>query len=187
MASWMKRCSVAPDGFDSFARLVVDEARVAKKVSIVIGGKERWQSVQSGVAATNAAWVLVHDAARPFVTGEVIDAVIEKRSAFDCVITTTPEVDTIRMHEGDFAGQTVDRSRLVRVGTPQLFRRQKLLEAFAIAPGPGLAKPPTDEAALMQQHGIQVGIACGDPLNFKITTPADLAIAEALLERRRMH
>ena len=173
---------VVPEGFESFAGIINKELKFTKPITIVTGGKVRWQSVQKGVAATMADWVLVHDAARPFVTRAVIDAVLEKRTVFDCVITATPEVDTLRMLDGDFAGEVVDRSKIVRVGTPQLFRRAKLFDAFMRAPA--LAEPPTDEAMLMQLCGIAPGIACGDPLNFKITTPADLVIAEAICEKR---
>jgi 2-C-methyl-D-erythritol 4-phosphate cytidylyltransferase len=173
---------VIPDGFEAPARLILREAGCAPRVSIIIGGKERWQSVRNGVNATSAHWLLVHDAARPLVSRPVIDAVFEKRAAFDCVITATPEVDTIRMHTGDRAGEVVDRSKLVRIGTPQLFRRSTLLEAYTIPIDP--SSPPTDEAALVQRMGVPVGIASGDPANFKITTPTDLAIAEAVLARR---
>ncbi|MBN2037994.1 MAG: 2-C-methyl-D-erythritol 4-phosphate cytidylyltransferase [Chitinispirillaceae bacterium] len=154
-----------------------------KSVLAVAGGKERWQSVQNGATATDADWALVHDAARPFVTHAVIDAVLAKRNVFDCVITVTPEVDTIRTMSGRLAGDIVDRSKLVRVQTPQLFRRPVLMETFAAATQ--LASPPTDEAVLMQQCGVPVAIAWGDPANFKITTPADLKIAEAVVAHRR--
>jgi 2-C-methyl-D-erythritol 4-phosphate cytidylyltransferase len=174
---------VIPGGFEHYARIILREARYASRVTIVVGGKERWESVRSGINATGAHWVLVHDAARPFVSRWVIDAVLEKRAGFDCVITATPEVDTIRMHAGDLAGEVIDRSKLVRIGTPQLFRRAMLLEAYKMPSD--LSAPPTDEAVLVQRMGIPVGIASGDPANFKITTPTDLAIAEALLEHRQ--
>jgi 2-C-methyl-D-erythritol 4-phosphate cytidylyltransferase len=173
---------VVPAGFEPYARIILREAGMPQ-VLLVVGGKERWQSVQNGVAATSAHWVLVHDAARPFVTNAVIDAVLEKRVAFDCVITATPEVDTIRMHSGDLAGEVIDRSKLIRIGTPQLFRRSRLKEAFKIPSD--LSAPPTDEAVLMQRMGIPVGIAIGDLANFKITTPTDFAVAEALVAYRQ--
>ena len=127
--------------------------------------------------------LLAHDAARPFVTRAVVDAVLAKRSRYDCVITATPEVDTLREIKGVIAGRTVDRTKLVNVGTPQLFRRSLLMRALAEAPL--LPVPPTDEAALMQRIGVTVAFAPGDPMNFKITTPADLALAEALCARRK--
>jgi 2-C-methyl-D-erythritol 4-phosphate cytidylyltransferase len=175
---------VVPKGFEPRARKIVTGSGIKKNVAIVAGGRERWQSVENGVRAARAEWVLVHDAARPFVTRAVIDAMLEKKNKFDCVITATPEVDTVRVVKGELAGEIVDRSKLVRVGTPQLFRRSLLLEAFATArdlPSP----PPTDEAALMQRIRVPVALAAGDPANFKITTPADLSIAEALIAYRQ--
>lgn len=150
-------------------------------VIVTIGGEQRWQSVCNGLICSNAPWVMIHDAARPFVSTEVIDKVLEKRTEFDCVITVTPEVDTIRMYAGERAGETVDRDKLVRVGTPQLFRKDILLKGLNNAACTTI--PPTDEAVLMQQMGIAVGIAWGDPKNFKITTPSDLEIAEAIVAR----
>jgi 2-C-methyl-D-erythritol 4-phosphate cytidylyltransferase len=151
------------------------------RVAVVAGGTERWESVRNGCDGSEAPWVLVHDAARPFVTATVIDALLALRSRFDCAVTATPVVDTIRTFTGDIAGETVDRSRLVRVGTPQLFRRSHLTKCFALAAT--LAVPPTDEAFLMQRIGIPVGIAQGDPKNFKITTEEDLDIAKGMVGR----
>jgi 2-C-methyl-D-erythritol 4-phosphate cytidylyltransferase len=99
-------------------------------------------------------------------------------SGFDAVITVTPEVDTVRRYKDDLALKTVDRSTLVRVGTPQLFKTSVLKKAFLKAEL--MAPPPTDEAMLMEAMGIPVGIAWGDPLNFKITTKSDFMLAEAL-------
>ena len=154
-----------------------------KSVFAVAGGKQRWQSVRNGIQATDADWVMVHDAARPFVTNAVISSVLEKCMTFDCAITVTPEVDTIRTMSGELAGETLDRSTLVRVGTPQLVRRTLLIEAFKQIPS--LPSPPTDEAALIQQCGVPVALAWGDGMNFKITTPADIAIAEAIIAYRQ--
>jgi 2-C-methyl-D-erythritol 4-phosphate cytidylyltransferase len=174
---------VAPESHVDEARRIIATIGPDKKVTVVAGGRQRWQSVQSGVLASASEWVLVHDAARPFVTASVIDAVLDKIDIYDCVITAIPETDTIRTRIDALAGEIVDRSKLVRVGTPQLFRRRVLMEAFAQAPR--LPSPPTDEAALMQLIGVPVALACGDTTNFKITTPADLAIAEALIAKNK--
>lgn len=154
------------------------------RIKITTGGEQRWNSVQNGIRCSDAEWVLVHDAARPFVTNKIIDSVIVKRLSFNCVITATPVVDTIRIFEKDVAKQTIDRESLVRVGTPQLFKRALLLFAFdKLSSNDPI---PTDEAMIMQNAGVQVGIAWGDPNNFKITTPEDLELAEALLTNRAM-
>jgi 2-C-methyl-D-erythritol 4-phosphate cytidylyltransferase len=174
---------VVPELHIEQARRIIADHRFDKKITVVAGGRERWQSVHNGVMACESEWVLVHDAARPFVTASVIDTVLDKIDIYDCVITAIAETDTIRTRTGDLAGDIVDRSKLVRIGTPQLFRRRVLLQALAQAPN--LPSPPTDEAALMQHIGVPVALACGDPVNFKITTPADLAVAEALIAQRQ--
>jgi 2-C-methyl-D-erythritol 4-phosphate cytidylyltransferase len=167
------------------AQRLVSSLALVTPVDIVTGGEHRWQSVRNGVNATPAKteWVLVHDAARPFVTAAVIDALLEKRATYRCAITVTPVVDTIRRFEGDRCVATLERSRLVRVGTPQLFHRMSLVEAFAQAGE--MDREPSDEAVLMESNGIAVGLAWGDPLNFKITTRQDLLLAEGLLAKKR--
>jgi 2-C-methyl-D-erythritol 4-phosphate cytidylyltransferase len=150
-------------------------------VSVEAGGTQRWQSVHNGVLSVKSEWVLVHDAARPFVDATVIDSLWAMRDKYRCVITGTPSVDTMRTFEGDRCLTTIDRSKLVRVGTPQLFHRQTLLDALSKVDV--TLEPPTDEALLMEQSGIAVGLAWGDPMNFKITTPQDLQIAEAIISQ----
>jgi 2-C-methyl-D-erythritol 4-phosphate cytidylyltransferase len=173
---------VVPEGYEKKAKRVIEACGFKKRVAVVDGGKERWQSVEKGVRAVESEWVLVHDAARPFVTRAVVDAILDKKQLYDCVITATPEADTLRLANGELAGETIDRSKVVRVGTPQLFRRRVLIRAFAETPP--LLPPPTDEAVLLQRTGVPVALASGDPANFKITTPADLSTAEALIAHR---
>ncbi|MDG5815435.1 2-C-methyl-D-erythritol 4-phosphate cytidylyltransferase [Chitinispirillales bacterium ANBcel5] len=172
---------VSSSMLESANAFLEDHPQFKNSTIITEGGDERWKSVRNGVHVSQAEWVLIHDAARPFITDEVIDSVIQKRECYDSVITATPEVDTIRTFRGDIMGTTLDRSQVVRVGTPQLFRRTLLSESFS---EPSLMDPPpTDEAALMERKGVTIGFAWGDPLNFKITTPSDMQIAEALIER----
>jgi len=172
---------VVPADMIGMAEKIARGQRFKKPVRLVAGGKDRWLSVKNGVMASEAQRVLIHDAARPFVTQAVIDAVLEQSRTYSAVITATREVDTIRRFSGDRAMETIDRDTLIRVGTPQLFDRMVLVNAFSAAQT--MKTPPTDEAMLMEQLGIPVGIAWGDPLNFKITTKSDLLLAEALCKR----
>jgi len=168
---------------DEAADVINGNGDFADKVSAVIGGDERWESVRNGCAAAKGEWVLVHDAARPFVSGAVIDAVLEKRHDFDCVVTATPVADTIRtIAEGGRCGVTVDRSTLMRVGTPQLFRRERLMSAFDLIKD--MPSAPTDEAGLFERLGIDAGYSWGDAMNFKITEKADLETARAVAATR---
>jgi 2-C-methyl-D-erythritol 4-phosphate cytidylyltransferase len=173
-----------PEANQEEARGLVEALQCAKPVVVTAGGSERWLSVANGVAAApeESDWMLVHDAARPFVTHEVVDAILAATASYRAVITVTEVADTVRTVDGDRAGDTVDRDSLVRVGTPQLFRREDLLKGFELAPS--LPQPPTDEAVLMQKLDIDVGTAPGDPMNFKVTSPEDLKLAELLLGAR---
>jgi 2-C-methyl-D-erythritol 4-phosphate cytidylyltransferase len=173
---------VVPAAMAPEATRIVTGLSLDKEVIVTAGGDLRWQSVRNGVEASSAQWVMIHDAARPFVSAGVIDAVLALEKKFDAVISATPEVDTIRRFSGDRALSTIDRNELVRVQTPQMFKREALLSAFKHAAA--LSSPPTDEAMLMEAAGVEVGIAWGDPLNFKITTKEDFALAQALCEKR---
>ncbi|HUI91641.1 MAG TPA: 2-C-methyl-D-erythritol 4-phosphate cytidylyltransferase [Chitinivibrionales bacterium] len=172
---------VVPSDMISRARRIIKKCPVKKEIEIIPGGEHRWQSVKNGVDASRAEWVMIHDSARPFVSPEIIDSVIAGSQKYDAVIAATPEVDTVRKFTADRAGDTLDRNELARVQTPQLFRRAKLIEALGHAAFFPL--PPTDEAMLMEASGIPVGIAPGDPLNFKITAKQDLTLAQALWEK----
>ena len=172
---------VVPGDMVSQTETILSTLKVRKNIFVAEGGKERWLSVQSGVSHSSAEWVMVHDAARPFVTGAVIDAIVQKASTYDAIITATPETDTVRYFEADHCCETIDRAKLIRVGTPQLFRVNLLKEAFSMAAA--MPSPPTDEAMLIEKMGIPVGVAWGDPINFKITTQSDLRLAEALCRK----
>jgi 2-C-methyl-D-erythritol 4-phosphate cytidylyltransferase len=173
---------VVPSTMTKKARRILAKFHVKKEIIIVNGGAHRWQSVKNGVEASCAEWVMIHDSARPFVTRTIVDAVLAAAKKYDAVIAATPEVDTVRRFSGVRAGETLDRNGLVRVQTPQLFRRARLIEAFGHSTS--LLSPPTDEAMLMEAAGIPVAIAPGSPLNFKITTKEDFGMAAALLTKR---
>lgn len=150
------------------------------KVTIVTGGTHRWESVRNGCLNANAPWILVHDAARPLITLKLIDTLLATCTDFQCAFSAVPVVDTIRKYDNNIAQETIDRSTLVRVHTPQLFETALLVSAFQQFQDT-IQQPPTDEIMLMQKMGITAGIAWGDPKNFKITTKEDLEMAEALI------
>lgn len=174
---------VVPASMQTEASRIINSLGVKKDIAVVAGGEHRWQSVENGVKASSATWVMIHDAARPFVNERVIDSVLAKMKKFDAIISATQEVDTVRRFSGDRALETIDRNGLVRVQTPQMFKREVLISSFTHAAL--LSSPPTDEAMLMEAGGVTVGIAWGDPLNFKITTKEDLALAETLCGKHK--
>jgi len=150
-----------------------------------VGGEVRSASVRAAFAAAPAGDgpILVHDAARPLVTPQLIEAVLAGLAGVDCAIAATPVSDTIKeATSGLVVTRTIDRSRLWSVQTPQAFTRAALLRAFALAPT--IVDGATDEAALVERCGGMVRIIPSAPENLKVTTPLDLHVAEALLAGR---
>jgi len=153
------------------------------RVPVCAGGRSRHASVRNGLEqiGADADRVVVHDAARPLAGPELFEralAALDRASAGICAI---PVTDTIKRASGDAVIETVDRSALWRAQTPQAFRLADLLEAAAAGDGDAM----TDEAALLERAGMTVIVVPGDERNIKITTPADLSIAEDLLRGRR--
>ena len=144
--------------------------------SVVIGGASRSESVRAGLAAvpSSASVIVVHDAARPLASPELFDAVVAAVAAgADAAVPGVAVTDTIRHRD---AGP-VDRAALVAVQTPQAFRADALRAAHR-----GGADA-TDDATLVEAAGGKVVVVDGEPTNLKITHPADLALARALVER----
>ena len=157
--------------------------RYAKIVDIVRGGERRQDSVWQGfriLAASAPEVVLVHDGARPLVDAALISRVIAAARAGGAAVPVLPVEDTIKeVREGKVAA-TVDRTLLCRAQTPQGFRYDVLKRAMDAARKDRFYG--TDEAALVERVGLAVTAVPGDPRNIKITTPADIPIAEALLD-----
>lgn len=146
------------------------------------GGAERWNSVQNGVNEAKGEVVFIHDAARPFITEKILTDLIDQMGDEEGIITANPVVDTVRTFDGDYCGKTVDRSTLIAVGTPQVFKVPALQECYKKAAEVGTI--PTDEAMLLEAFGKKVKFCYGDPINFKVTTPSDFRIAEALMAQK---
>jgi len=157
-----------------------------KKVELVVGGEHRQQSVASALNAVAAAAddiVLVHDAVRPLVTGEIIQEVIEAAKKYGAAIAGMPAVDTVkqveRTAEGALIKATIPRAGIVMAQTPQGFRYGVIKKAFDEASADGFLG--TDEASLVERSGHEVAVVMGSPRNIKITTPADMELAEFYL------
>jgi len=146
--------------------------------TVVAGGARRRDSVAAGLAALRpgTGHVLVHDAARPLVSRAVIDRVVAAAAETGAAIPVVAVTDTIKqLAEGRVAG-TPERTSLAAAQTPQGFRVALLRKALA-----AVSRDATDDAALVEATGASVIAVAGDPANVKITTPLDLALAEALL------
>ncbi len=147
----------------------------------VFGGSTRQASCRLGLeslAGRGVEFVLIHDAARPLVSPDVIDRTLDALRQADAVVTVIPEGDTVKMSDdGRFVSRTLDRTRLWRAQTPQGFRYDVISGAHEQARGELL----TDDAGVAETAGVPVALVEGDPRNMKITTTQDLRQAEKML------
>jgi len=152
----------------------------------VPGGAHRSQSVRAALeaAAGDGDPVIVHDAARPLVTAAIFQAALDEIAAAgcDCAIAAAPVTDTIKRAADGLVTETLERSSLWAVQTPQVFRRAALERALD-APD-SVLESATDDAWLVERQGGTVRIVASPPENFKVTTPADLRAAELALRAR---
>ena len=167
---------------DLFRRYGLD--RFVTKV--VAGGEERQASVWNGLQALpeDAELVLIHDGARALVSEEVVARAIQSAEEKGSGVAAIPVTDTVKRADG--AGkvlETLDRETLFFMQTPQAFQLPLIRRAHERAAGDGYRA--TDDAALLEHAGLPVYLTLGDRDNIKLTTPADLAIGEAILTRRR--
>jgi 2-C-methyl-D-erythritol 4-phosphate cytidylyltransferase len=150
-------------------------------IEVVDGGAERADSIQAALARVKpeADFICVHDAARPCLTDAWIDDIFAAAEKTDAAIFAIPLVGTLKRVGADHkVEETVSRDRLWEAQTPQVFRRQLLLDAYAKRDG----FPATDDAQLVERLGHPVTVALGSPLNMKITTKEDQRLAEQLLK-----
>jgi 2-C-methyl-D-erythritol 4-phosphate cytidylyltransferase len=183
---------VAPRESLDRVRHLLDEHSLPE-VQVVAGGETRQDSVRLGLAALpdDVNIVLVHDAARPLVPAEVVDAVTAAvRAGAPAVVPALPVSDTVkRVAAPEQPGgpepvvETPDRSRLRAVQTPQGFARATLAAAHARIAREG--EGATDDAGMVERMGVQVVLVPGSEEAFKVTRPLDLVLAEAVLARRR--
>lgn len=152
-------------------------------VKVVEGGAERCDSVQNAlvVVSDEAEYVAIHDAVRPCIVAEWIDAVVEEAAMTGAAIPATRLTGTIkRVSEAGVIEETVPREGLWQAQTPQVFRKDLLTKAYANRPN--VAAPITDDAQLLEAIGHPVSVIAGDARNIKITTRDDLSLAAAVLK-----
>jgi 2-C-methyl-D-erythritol 4-phosphate cytidylyltransferase len=158
----------------------------AEGIEVVSGGATRSESVATAMERVSTELVVVHDAARPLVTPDLIDAVLSDLGDDEeagAVVAATPVTDTVKqVARGMEVDSTLDRSALWAAQTPQAFRAAVLRQALAST---GLLRQATDEAMLVERIGGRVILHRAPPENLKVTTPLDLRVAELLLAERR--
>ena len=155
----------------------------SQPITVIHGGAERQDSVRNGLAALEPQCeiVVIHDAARPFISVEAIQRSIDAAAETGSAVVATPVRDTIKRADAQHTiRETVSRHDLWLAQTPQTFRVEVIRAAHRWAQQRGIAG--TDDATLVEQMGQPVRIVPGDALNFKITTPDDLTLAQAVLQ-----
>ena len=154
------------------------DALITNKLKIVVGGAERWQSVENGVNAltSGAEYVLVHDVARPFISKEIILDVCKTLVEKGSCLVAKPAVDTIKIAKDGRVQQTIDRNTVWMAQTPQAASIALLKKLYGRIAAEPLDFTPTDEASILEYFGEPVYIVKGNNLNDKLTTPEDFEI-----------
>jgi 2-C-methyl-D-erythritol 4-phosphate cytidylyltransferase len=173
-----------PSHLDAVAELVRGATGDPPAFEVVPGGESRSESVAAALEAVGTEVTLVHDAARPLVTPELIDAVVNDLTSEGCdgVVAATRATDTVKQASGIEVERTLDRSMLWAAQTPQAFRTAALRRAISSAK---LAAEATDDAMLVEAMGGRVVLHESPPENLKVTTELELRIAALLLGDRR--
>ncbi|NJL40642.1 MAG: 2-C-methyl-D-erythritol 4-phosphate cytidylyltransferase [Leptolyngbyaceae cyanobacterium RM2_2_4] len=173
-----------PQDWQDFKEIVTDLA-LTKSVRFIQGGSTRQESVYRGLRALPAVaeQVLIHDGARCLATPNLLNRCSESVLTYPGLVAAVPVKDTIKVVDETRAiAGTLDRSKLWAAQTPQGFSVEQLLHCHAEGQRQNIEV--TDDAALFEHFGLPVQIVEGEETNLKITTPADLAIAEFILRQR---
>jgi 2-C-methyl-D-erythritol 4-phosphate cytidylyltransferase len=167
--------------YDEGKELIVEQ-NWEKEVAVCIGGKRRQDSVVAGLKLLgDCDWVVIQDGARPLVTIGLIEDGLEAAQETGAAVAAVPATDTIKLADKDMiATQTLPRDSLWLCQTPQVFLYDELIKAYREA-----TAEVTDDAQIIELSGGKVKLYMGSYDNIKITTPADLAMAEMFLKRRK--
>lgn len=173
---------VSRDNLGMCQEEVISRYGLSKVKKLVPGGQTRGESVYNGLQEINseADIVLIHDGVRPFVTKDIVNSTLEAALISGAVVCAVPVVSTVkRVREDLTVEQTIERQHLVMVQTPQVFKKDLIVNAYARAKEEGFQA--TDDAALVEWSGYPVKVVMGSYNNIKITTPDDLILARAML------
>jgi len=148
---------------------------------VIPGGQNRQDSIYNGLKVAKGDVVMIHDAARPFVDREIIIRNIEAVSDNVGVVTCVPCKDTIKVVRDEFVKETLDRSELMNIQTPQTFITKQIKDAYDHVMAHKISV--TDDASVAEIYGMAVKTVMGSYQNIKLTTPEDLWMGEAILKR----
>lgn len=157
---------------------LIEESGLRKVKKIAPGGKERQDSVYNGLKfiENKNCIVIIHDAARPIISIEMVESALKELGKFDGVILAVPPKDTIKESEDMTVKRTLKRENLWAVQTPQIFPYKTIMDAYIKAMKDKYYS--TDDSALVELNGGKVKIVMGSYKNIKITTPEDISFAE---------
>ncbi|MCM8780318.1 MAG: 2-C-methyl-D-erythritol 4-phosphate cytidylyltransferase [Candidatus Omnitrophica bacterium] len=168
-------------------RRAIQQYRIPKITRLVLGGRQRQDSVRKGLEAISpeSELVLIHDAVRPFINRMMLNSVIEKAKKNGAAILGVPVKATVKeitiSRSQLFVRSTLNRDNLYEIQTPQVFRRNFILGAYRRFGNTSA----TDDAMLVEKLGVPVSVVLGSYDNIKITTPQDLYVAQAILKDKR--
>ena len=181
----IKVITVLPEAHMDWWRLYCRDRNFLCPQRLVPGGFTRFHSVKNALAfVPDGAVVAIHDAVRPLLTPALIRSMFERMDTVRALIPVVPSVDTLAVLDRDpdgtlrDSGEEVDRGRIFGAQTPQLFRSEDLKAAY----GQGFDPAFTDDASVARRYGIPLSYVAGERNNIKLTTPEDLALAEAILQ-----
>lgn len=179
---------VVPEDFLQEAEALLREGsgKFHAPVWTVAGGAERQDSVSNALKRlpSDCEWVLIHDGVRPFVTAKLIEATLDAAArSSGAAIAAIPATDTIKRVTNGYVSETLPREAIWLVQTPQVFRKDILLEAYRRAREE--AWMATDDASLVERIGIPVSVVLGERTNIKVTTREDLAWASVFLSTNK--
>jgi len=165
--------------------LIARETGVKKLSKVIIGGSTRTQSALAGVSEADkrAKVICIHDAARPFVSHEIIAECVHQAVLYYAACPVIPVKDTIRVGEKGVAVMTPERERTFAVQTPQAFNADIIKAALTAAVRDG--KSYSDDCAAVEAMGVKVRLTPGSEDNIKITTPLDIPLAESIAAKKR--
>lgn len=173
---------VLPEAFTDMGAEIIDAFFDHSRIKITAGGETRFNSVKNGLKLVSSdSIVFVHDGVRCLVTTELIQRCYMKALENGSAIPVVPAKDSVRII-GQDDNESIDRTKVVLVQTPQTFHSRILLPAFEI----DYKERFTDEATVVEAYGLKIQLVEGEEVNIKITRPSDLIIAECILYEREV-
>lgn len=178
----LKVVLVLPEDFVDVGREIIDAYFGHERVMITTGGETRFHSVQNGLKLVeDDSIIFVHDAVRCLLTTRLVRSCYDHCLEVGSAVPAVRAKDSVRiLKEEENDNEMLDRSKVVMVQTPQTFHSKILLPAFEI----DFKERFTDEATVVEAYGLKISLLEGEDTNIKITTPADLLVAEKILQMR---